>query len=162
MTVHDEELRQYLRTVELFEHLRDGWVYKGVHNFLLREARVWSPDAGILKRGTPKNCFDNAYQLAKRRGWRYVEGYATSIIPVHHAWVVDDADRIVEKTWPALGVAYFGVVLPLERVLRARLSGCASVLANYHDRFRIYREPFGGDDDDADVEAHPAQSRAGR
>lgn len=155
---HDEELRAYLRNVAHFEHLRAGWVYKGVHDFLLREGRVWSPEECVLRRGLAKHCFDNAYKLARRRGLQYVEGYATAIIPVHHAWVIDHEGRIIEKTWPEPGLAYFGVVLPLEFVLRARLAGCASVLANHHDEFQIYRQPFGGDDDDTRLEVHITQS----
>ncbi len=47
---------------------------------------------------------------------RYVEGYA---VPPnepwlhHHAWVVDQANRVVDATWPAPeSTTYFGVVIP--------------------------------------------------
>lgn len=36
--------------------------------------------------GTPKECYRNAFQLAFRRQYIYVEGYAAGIIPVPHAW----------------------------------------------------------------------------
>jgi hypothetical protein len=48
-----------------------------------------------------KECFYNAQRLAAISGGelRYFEGFATRIIPVHHAWVVTPSGKVVDLTW---------------------------------------------------------------
>lgn len=54
------------------------------------------PKAGMLKA-----CYMNAARLAMRRkDLIYVEGYAAGIIPVMHAWCIDQEGRVLETTWP--------------------------------------------------------------
>jgi hypothetical protein len=40
---------------------------------------------------------------------RYVEGFALSVIPVHHAWCADEDGNAIECTWQKPGLAYFGL-----------------------------------------------------
>lgn len=46
-------------------------------------------DQAGLEAGTPKECFRNAYELLCRHpnDYIYVEGFASNIIPVYHAWL---------------------------------------------------------------------------
>jgi hypothetical protein len=48
-------------------------------------------------------CFSNAQELVLRReGLRYVEGEAWKegmLFPVHHAWVINDEDQVIDATW---------------------------------------------------------------
>lgn len=50
----------------------------------------------------PKACFDNiAYLVRYRRSLRYCEGYVTHSgfpIAVHHAWAIDNDDRVIDPT----------------------------------------------------------------
>ena len=72
--------------------LRNGWVLKG------RKL----PKS--YERGPPKNCFQNAADLAARNRTRlrYVEGYAMRnrlLFPTLHAWCIDSKDRVIDPTW---------------------------------------------------------------
>lgn len=52
-------------------------------------------------------CFTNAVRYARdNASVRYAEGIADGYL---HAWCVDSRDRVVEVTWPELGVWYWGV-----------------------------------------------------
>jgi hypothetical protein len=85
--------------------------YAGMGDYLLQHGVWFDPPATIAKwTGTPKACFANSRFAAKRFRWRYVEGEANYIIPVHHAWCVDENDQVQEVTWREPGNLYFGVV----------------------------------------------------
>ena len=62
-----------------------------------------------IRKGTDKMCFMNSYRIADEHGWTYVEGFAFSIIPTHHAWCVTPEGVVVETTWKDAGSAYYGV-----------------------------------------------------
>ena len=90
---------------------------------MLRHGRAFAPAPlpGDYRRGTPTYCFANAGALAKKKLSRltYVEGYATAIIPVLHAWCVDPDGGVVDPTWDdGVGVAYFGVAFATDFVRR--------------------------------------------
>jgi hypothetical protein len=76
--------------------------------------------------GAAKECFMNAYRLAEGSDLIYVEGYATSVIPVLHAWVLDprpnDSGKIIETTWENPGEEYFGVAMPMDYVRKVLLA----------------------------------------
>jgi hypothetical protein len=108
----------------------------GIEHFVLDTGQFWElPQAELppgVPRMLPKQCFDNAYQLAKRknRKLRFVEGFAIGLLPVHHAWVVTEENFVIEATWPPhlTGTAYFGTVFSLATVRRSRTAQNLSVL----------------------------------
>jgi hypothetical protein len=86
--------------------------------FLLAHGRAFEIDERTFKakRMTIKECFSNATKMV----WHdpsltYVEGYVTSIIPIHHAWVMRPDGGIIDPTMRIKGRAgdmphdYFGV-----------------------------------------------------
>ena len=90
-----------------------NYVYAGAADLLLQHGKWYKPQSrpdGFIKL-TPKACFANSqyYSQLKNKNLHYVEGYALSIIPVHHAWVVDEDDNVIEVTWDTPGLAYFGL-----------------------------------------------------
>jgi hypothetical protein len=76
-----------------------------------------------------KQCYMNAQNLVAIQrvpGLRYVEGIAHSgIIPVQHAFCVDENNRVVDVTWRTRGKwgkspeekAYFGIIFPTEKIV---------------------------------------------
>jgi hypothetical protein len=81
-----------------------------------------------FERGEPKMCFRNAYQLAgPGSGLTYVEGFAfrswLPVLPIHHAWCVDEDGRVVESTFedPVPEDRYFGIRLPFSLVAEVAL-----------------------------------------
>jgi hypothetical protein len=141
------EIRRYLRTVrELRLRTRPtDLIYAGVEDLLLQHGRAFDPQPRPKRypRMTPQYCFDNAYKLCLRfKGLHYAEGYAHAVIPIHHAWAVDERGRVVEATWDTPGAAYFGVVIPLDRVRAIRTPDNCSVLHDHGRDWQILKEPF--------------------
>lgn len=108
-----------------------GLVYAGFEDLLLKHGRFYVPQELPRKynRKAMKQCFHNAAALARgsRGQLTYVEGIAAGIIPVHHAWCVDAAGKVVDVTWDPMGTAYFGVPFPTDRVRRMQRSDNGSM-----------------------------------
>jgi hypothetical protein len=132
MTKYLETLREL--KLSCYPRIKHEFYYFGLEDFLLREATWFEPPTKLPRwQGAMKQCFHNARIAAKRYRWKYVEGMANSIIPVHHAWCVDDAGQVQEVTWEKLGDCYVGVVfdkIPKE-----------CVFDNWGN-YDIYKEPF--------------------
>lgn len=96
--------------------------YCGISDVILRHGRQFKPGPAKLpsglSRGELKQCFSNAQsELWHDQRLTYVEGYAMSIIPVHHGWLVDDEGRVLELTWREPGSAYIGVPIKRDYVI---------------------------------------------
>jgi hypothetical protein len=162
-TEADRAVMLYLRSARMLEPSKtEGFHYSGPCDFLIQHARFWTVQSypSNLRPMVPQQCFDNAYRMARKYGWRYVEGYALGILPVHHAWVVDHDDRVIDPTWATIsrkirteakpfggiGTSYCGVSIPLDVVRDYRIvsdrSMLCSVLACWQKDYAIYREPF--------------------
>lgn len=91
----------------------DDWEYRGVDDFVLRHGRSFEPSKkyDTIERGEMKQCYENASKLAMSSdAFTYVEGYANVMIPVPHAWCVDDKDVVIDPTWEdSTKCQYFGV-----------------------------------------------------
>lgn len=89
---------------------------------LLERGAEWTVRRHCRWRGRQGACYANAQYLASRRkGLRYAEGYATSVIPVEHAWCVDAQGRVIDPTWDEKHQPdYFGIAFDSEHVRRIR------------------------------------------
>jgi hypothetical protein len=127
-------LHQYLQAnVKMRKQMRKqhpSFAYYGMEDFLLKHGQdfQYAPLPKGVKPGTPKLCFENAFRLARRRHWWYVEGMADSgVIPVHHAWVVnpEQPSIVIDPTWEH-GILlsrkrfYIGVPFNLAAIAKAR------------------------------------------
>ena len=142
MTDSEKELHSLLtniRDVRLMAGMPSGLRYAGAEDYLLQNAKFYAPPTHVVRKlMTPNACFDNAFKRARSSGGklRYCEGYATSVIPLPHAWCIDREDRVVELTWRTPGVAYFGAVFDLNDVRAVRKEGCtSSMLQDNYGRF---------------------------
>jgi len=112
-------LRKYLEKMTgLYKQSRNKKLgqYYCIEDFVLQHGQPfeYAPLPDTIKRGKMKDCFRNSALLAlENQAYRYVEGYASSIIPTHHAWCIDSEDRVVDNTWQD-GKEYFGVVFDTE------------------------------------------------
>jgi hypothetical protein len=134
-------------------HAPDGFVYASMNAFLKAHAQTFSvaADQTLPPRFHvwPRCCFDNAYRLARRHPnqFRYVEGLALGVIPVHHAWCLNPNDEVVDPTWAhracgSVGTEYFGVVIPLSIARQIRSKTNNSILDNWQRGFPLMREPW--------------------
>jgi hypothetical protein len=85
-----------------------------LQEFVLKYGRFHEPQAlpDCYELRAPRSCFGNASFLAVTRDLRYAEGFAfasDAIHLFHHAWCLDDDNRVVDPTW-GCGLAYRGVV----------------------------------------------------
>jgi DNA topoisomerase-1 len=118
---------------------QEGWKHGSIQGMVIEEGQWDNPQPlpkGV-RRGTMKQCFQNAYQLATRDSeYTYVEGYAmTKGIPlaIEHAWVVDKAGNVVDNTWDTPGTAYLGIHFDTSFVeQQAAKTGVYGVLGGYH------------------------------
>ena len=136
-------IRQHLEAVaQLMREMPrpTGYAFHSIDEWLLKHGRFWTPQPlpKRYRRGIPKWCFGNAQRLALHsKTLRYVEGYAMSVIPIHHAWCVDANDRVIDVTWDHIAPAYFGVVFDRDAIRQFRRES-RSNLSILHDYERDY------------------------
>lgn len=68
-----------------------------------------------------KECYKNCAMIAMSDDqYQYVEGYAMSIIPIQHAWLVNAKGEAIDPTWiqckGAVSNDYFGVRVPIDKL----------------------------------------------
>ncbi len=128
-----------------------GFMYRSLEEFLLQHGQAFRVSANQRLRPAfrcvPQGCFDNAFRLAKRQGYRYTEGYACgpASIPVHHAWCLNAQNEVIDPTWSdhlAIGDEYVGVVIPFDLVKSTRHQANQSVLMNWQRGYPIFKQPW--------------------
>lgn len=95
---------------------------KSPNALLLRHGVEYKTRKPSPFQGTAQACYANSQFLVKRRkGWRYVEGYAISAIPTEHAWCVDPEGNVIDPTWDDdHPVDYFGIAFDMKLVGQIR------------------------------------------
>lgn len=124
-------------------------VYGSYEDFVLKNGREWTITANSFKgkRAKAKDCYRNAYQLTLGKGLTYCEGWALHVIPIEHAWCIDDQGNVVDPTWSS-GESYFGVAFKTSAVLRAATeTGVYGLFGDYKRKHPILRGEFGTRED---------------
>jgi len=119
--------------------------YSCVEEFVLAKGSLHQhkeiPD-WIIK-GETKECFQNCFNnLLKFPDLVYCEGFALcQTLPVHHAWLLDDDNKVIDPTWwslPQQSVEYFGVSFRKQYVLQiAASSGYYGVIDNFVEGYPL-------------------------
>lgn len=129
--------------------MANGFAYRGIEDFLLHHGIWYRPNGKIPpKQGAPKQCFGNALLNAALYGVSYIEGVALAgklLVPMHHGWNLDMDDELCDTTWMNTGAAYLGVEFSMGRADNAMWFDDATVLDNPRNRFKLYREPWQGE-----------------
>lgn len=123
-----------------------------IERFVLAHGREHPPGRLADELGPPRHCFWTAQMMAvgpnlePQPGVTYVEGFALAkgleILPIHHAWLIDESGAVVETTWADLGVAYYGVEFPDLHVFLETRGAFGYVLDEY--AWRHHLETSGG------------------
>ena len=132
---------QFLRDCHRHNVIPKNWVYDGPCDFLIREGKWYTPpkQATTWIHSEVKACFRNAAMYVcshPEKRLHYVEGYAVHLIPVHHGWVADDDNNVIEVTWDTPGICYLGVEFKPMQVRHG------SVLFNENAPTKIYRQLY--------------------
>lgn len=108
--------------------------------FVLKYGRHWDEHSTARVRPMKVGaCYLNAYRMATMypKKYTYVEGFAhAGILPVLHAWVVDNSGRVVDPTWHPDngfnlegGSDYYGIPIKMRYLFRHILkTGYAGML----------------------------------
>lgn len=99
-----------------------------------------------MKKGVIKECFSNCLKEVLGHPDRlvYCEGYATGVIPVHHAWLSYEG-KVIDPTWDGRDIIrdsteYFGVAFNFNYVLKiATETGYYGVIDNFAQNFPLLR-----------------------
>lgn len=102
-------------------------MYNGIPGLLQEEGKFYEARRlpAEYRKMRIRQCFNNALLMAC---WypnlRYCEGLAHGVLPVHHAWCLDENDEVVDPTWKLKDrelseIGYYGVVIPTEVVRMA-------------------------------------------
>lgn len=122
-----------------FGRLPTEWQYSCLEEFVLLNGTSYTNKMSRPKwvpKGAIKECFSNCFNAIIRHPNKlvYCEGYATALIPVHHAWLLYDG-KIIDPTWDAQkidAVEYFGIAFNYEYVVQTAINtGYYSVLDNF-------------------------------
>lgn len=152
---YETKLRDFLEAhTQLYPNLREGWKYNSFYQIILDYGRVMpaKPLPKSIKRGLPKSCYFNCQKvLEKHKDLTYVEGYAlpsSNIVPLIHAWLLDDKGEAIDPTWETPGLAYLGIPLSTEWVFsiiaRRQQQGRTNYLAifecNYLEEYSLLKQ----------------------
>lgn len=142
-----EELKKYLESMNGFYanviKTKDRQ-YSSMYDFVLKNGVECKPQVFPYQKfecapRTKRECFRNAWILAEWFDLIYVEGYANSIIPVIHAWCVDEELNVYDPTWDDPEKAsYFGVLFSNRYVGNTIFERCKyGVLDNFEMRYPL-------------------------
>ncbi len=122
---------------------------KSTHALINKTGRQFfaNDDTYNGRRGTPKQCYKNAANLAisDPDKYTYVEGFVTVHgVPIEHAWVVDNGGNVVDPTIPdSRGIGgYFGTPFRIDYLQKTLVKNKVYGMFGYFNK-EIYDAPAG-------------------
>jgi hypothetical protein len=97
-----------------------------IHELVLRKGISFVQAEKNIKKGPRHQCFASSAKLAiANADYTYVEGFTSGPnfpLPIHHAWVVDKNDRVLETTIKNhTDYQYIGVKIPTDKMIKELL-----------------------------------------
>jgi len=127
--------------------------YYNIYDFVVQHGKFYRAPKypADYPRGAARACFGNSLIYAVRRGWKYVEGYAScrglpACLPIHHAWNVDAHGKVWDTTWQNEGTAYLGIEFSIGRAGDAIWNGDTSVLDDWRRKWPLFQKRWQGED----------------
>ncbi len=128
---------------EYLTHVSEFMDRPSYERLVLEEGDYWMTASVSKSQGPLGECYRNAYEVATENpGWGYVEGFALSIIPIMHAWCVNEEGDAVEVTWDTPGKEYKGIVMDIAEASAAIVeTGRWGVMPNdYANEFKLLNQ----------------------
>jgi hypothetical protein len=134
--------------------LPKGWYYSGAEDFVIQNGAQFDVDYEILNKypmGEEKQCYKNAFELTLfQDDLIYVEGFACTVIPTMHAWVVDKNGNVYDPTWRLntrekkyYPIGYYGVMFSLRQCWKVmEKSGQYGMLDAWKADWPLFRQQF--------------------
>ncbi len=147
-----QEIKNYLKVLNGFYKNPPPEYKYTPSSFLLKYGKGYFINEKTFegKRAPAKMCFQNATKLALSNSkYTYVEGYVDiSIMPIEHAWVIDQQGNVIDNTLvykegPINPVGYFGIPVSTETLSKMILGKKTYGLLHYDNR-DIYKQDFQG------------------
>lgn len=121
--------------------------YCCLEDFVLSNGKKFNkiPKPKWVKKGIIKQCFSNCLEAVLKHPDKltYCEGYASGIIPVHHAWLLYE-NQVIDPTWVGKSFEdrnpeYMGVPFKIEYVVKiAKETNYYSVLDNWTQGYPLF------------------------
>ena len=106
---------------------------KEYHEWFLRNSQIYIKidkveSKKLSKKSIIKECFNNCFKLAYGHNLEYIEGYTMSIIPIEHAFLINNNNEVVDPTLAIdtdfskdrYGSEYIGIKIPNNILLEIR------------------------------------------
>lgn len=154
-----EGVKGYLEAVSMMRkqcYTHPDLKFSSIEDFVLTHGKSFPEKMSKpkwVKQGVIKECFSNCFKEVCKNPSKliYCEGYATGVIPVHHAWLVYD-NKVIDPTWHGRDIIqdhteYFGIPFRYEYVLKVALeSGYYGILDNWSQNFPLLRGEHSPED----------------
>ncbi len=123
-------IQEYLAVISNLRTKHPDYHYHGVEDFISQHGQTYDvrKKPKHIPYDTKQECYRNALRFVwNNPSYTYVEGFATTgILPVQHAWVVNENNEIIDTTWrwqpDALQTwRYFGVPFSIDVINAAVL-----------------------------------------
>lgn len=138
-------------TVQFRKNFRkpSDWRYCCFEEFVLSHGRKFDDRIKRPKwvsKGVIKECFSNCFNEVVKSPDKliYCEGFATGIIPTHHAWLLYEG-KVIDPTWDGRDIIkdnteYFGVPFNYNYLLRvATETGYYGIIDNFTQNYPLLR-----------------------
>ena len=138
---HQEFISKYLALLTQSRH-EDKSVKEpcSISHLLQNHGKFFTP-GGKCRHGKIQQCYMNTFHLAEGSKFIYCEGMAMGIIPTMHGWCVDADGLVYDPTWKDDCLAYFGVRLRLDYVMKTIFKKQTyGVLDNWESNWPILRD----------------------